>query len=89
MLIDEQQLLTPRRKLKKVRDFLTTEPSKYRQTLISINSVMPPKEQQFGILIIHRAGISFMSLRNLNSYSVGYGLPILIQKHAIGSGSGS
>ena len=25
---------------------------------------MPAKEQQFGILITYRAGISFMSLRN-------------------------
>ena len=88
MLIDEQQLFTPWRKLKKcVCDFLTTEPSKCRLTLISIKSVMPPKEQQFGILIMHRAEISSMSLQNLISYSVGYGLPVLTQKRAIGGGS--
>ena len=87
MLIDEQQLFTPWRKLKRVSDFLTIEPSKCKLTLISIKSVMPPKEQRFGILIIYRAEISSTSLQNLSNYSVGYGLPILTQKHAIGSGS--
>ena len=87
MLIDEQLLFTPWMKLKRVSDFLTTERSKYRLTLISIKSSMPPKEQQFGIFMIHRAGISSMSSQNLSSYSVGYGLPVLTQKHAIGGGS--